>query len=120
MKIAIAVEQKDLTKNINQTFGRAPYFLIYNSEDKASKFVENEAMNAAGGAGIKTSQFLVDQGIDTVICFRLGENAVKVLSSANINLYSAVADKSVEENINLLLENKLESLVDIHSGYHHG
>ncbi len=120
MKIAIATEQENLNSQINQTFGRAPLFLIYNTEDKTSTFIKNEAMNAAGGAGIKASQFLVDQDIDSVICFRLGENAVKVLSGANINLYSAQANKSIQENIELLLNDKLEALVDIHSGYHHG
>ncbi|MGD1819472.1 MAG: NifB/NifX family molybdenum-iron cluster-binding protein [Pleomorphochaeta sp.] len=119
MKIAIATVEKDLSKNINQTFGRAPYFAIYNSEDNSVEFLDNEAINAPGGAGIKASQFLVDKGIDAIIGFRLGENALKVLRGADVELFAANSDKSIKENIDLLLENQLESLVDIHSGYHH-
>ncbi len=118
MKIGIAVAEKDLNKEINQTFGRAPMFLIYDSETKEEVYLENEALNAAGGAGIKSSQFIVDNNVDVVICYRLGENAVKVLEGANVKLYNAV-DKSVRENINLFLNNKLTALNDIHSGYHH-
>lgn len=118
MKIAIAAAEKDLNKEINQTFGRAPMFAIYDTETKESVFLANEALSAAGGAGIKSSQFLVDKGVDVVICYRLGENAVKVLEGAGIKLYSAV-DKSIIENVNLLTDNKLVALNDIHSGYHH-
>ncbi len=118
MKIGIAVAEKDLNKEINQTFGRAPMFAIYDTETKEAVFLENEALNAAGGAGIKSSQFLVDKKVDAVICYRLGENAVKVLEGAGIKLYNAV-DQSVIENINLLNANKLTALNDIHSGYHH-
>ncbi|MGD1822262.1 MAG: NifB/NifX family molybdenum-iron cluster-binding protein [Pleomorphochaeta sp.] len=120
MKVAIAAAKKDLNSEINQTFGRAPLFAIYDTETKDVEFVENGAMGASGGAGIKSSQFLVDQKIEAVISFRLGENAVRVLTGAGITLYSAVYEKSLQENIDLLLNDKLESLVDIHSGYHHG
>ena len=81
---------------------------------------ENEAKNASGGAGIKAAQFLVDQKLDSVIAFRLGENAVKVLSGASIKLYTPKEEFCANKNIELLLKNELTSLVDIHSGYHHG
>lgn len=120
MKIGIATIEKDLNQNVNQTFGRAPYFAIYDTITKNVVFYENEAKNAQGGAGIKASQFLVDLNLDSIIAYRLGENAVKVLTSANIDLYSPKENLTVKENIDLLLQNKLENMVDIHSGYHHG
>ncbi len=120
MKIGIATIEKDLNQNVNPTFGRAPYFAVYNTITKSVEFYNNEAKNAQGGAGIKASQFLVDLNLDAIIAYRLGENAVKVLTSANINLYSPKENLTVQENIDLLLQDKLDTMVHIHSGYHHG
>jgi predicted Fe-Mo cluster-binding NifX family protein len=120
MKIGLATVEKDLEKQINQTFGRAPYFAIYDSKTKKVEFFDNDARNAAGGAGIKAAQFLVDQKPEAVIAYRMGENSVRVLVGAKIKLFTPSDDKNAIDNIELLLADKLESLVDIHSGYHHG
>jgi predicted outer membrane repeat protein len=120
MKIGIALMEKDIEKDINQTFARAPYFAIYNSDNKEIVFFDNSAREASGGAGIKAAQFLVDKKIDSIIAFRLGENAVQVLTKANIKLFAPREDLNAINNINLLLNNQLNNLVDIHSGYHHG
>ncbi len=120
MKIGMALMEKNIEKDINQTFARAPYFAIYDSETKEVIYFDNSAKEASGGAGIKAAQFLVDKKIDSIISYRLGENAVQVLSKADIKLFSPKEDFNAINNINLLLENKLNSLVDIHSGYHHG
>jgi len=120
MRIGLAIEERDLEKQINQTFGRAPFFVIYDSETKEVVFYDNEAKNASGGAGIKAAQFFVDENVDALIAFRLGENAVKVLTSAKIKLFAPRENISAKANIQLLLKDELNSLVDFHSGYHHG
>lgn len=120
MRIGLAIEERDLEKHINQTFGRAPFFVIYDSESKEVAFYDNDAKNASGGAGIKAAQFFVDADVDAVLAFRLGENAVKVLSNANIKLFEPREELSANSNIHLLLQDELNTLVEIHSGYHHG
>ena len=120
MKIGLAIEKRDLQSEINQTFARAPFFVIYNSEDREVLFYDNEAKSASGGAGIKAAQFFVDKKVDAIIAFRLGENAVKVLINGKIKLFAARDNLSAESNIKLLLKNELVTLVEIHSGYHHG
>jgi len=39
MKIAIPVDEKSLESNVCVSFGRAPYFLIYDTETKESIFL---------------------------------------------------------------------------------
>jgi predicted Fe-Mo cluster-binding NifX family protein len=52
MKIAIPVDEKSLESNVCVSFGRAPYFLIYDTETKESIFLDNGAAASTGGAGI--------------------------------------------------------------------
>lgn len=41
MKIAIPVDEKTLESNVCVSFGRTPYFLIYDVETKESIFIDN-------------------------------------------------------------------------------
>lgn len=117
MKIAMATLDKELNSKLDQTFGRAYYFLIHDTETNENKFIDNLAINATGGAGIKSAQTLVDEQIDTLIVFRLGENAVKVLEGGNIALFRAV-DETAQENLNKLKAGELIKLDEFHTGYH--
>ena len=120
MVLAIPVETKDMNAAVCPSFGRAPYFLLYNSEEKNSSVIDNAAASAHGGAGIKAAQTLVDNKVDALLTPRCGENAAEVLKAANIVLYKS-APGSAMENITLFAEGKLPVLEEIHAGIHkHG
>jgi len=118
MKVAMAITEENLQAKVNPTFGRTPYFLVFNTETKEATYRVNPAMNASGGAGIQAAQAIVDTGCDAVIAYRFGENAAKVINGAQIKSYKAI-DASAEENINKLTAGELSPLSDIHPGYHH-
>ncbi|MCK9549086.1 MAG: NifB/NifX family molybdenum-iron cluster-binding protein [Sphaerochaeta sp.] len=119
MIIAVPAENQSLDSPICQSFGRAPFFCIYDTGSESSRFLDNTAKEASGGAGIEAAQLLVDQNIDALITYRLGENAARVFRAANTKLLKAV-NLSIADNVANFLEEKLASLEDIHSGYHHG
>lgn len=120
MKIAMPLNEKSDKSDICPSFGRAPYYLIYDNDNKTYEIIYNEATNSAGGAGIKAAQFLVDKNINVLIAQRCGENAAKVLYDADIILYKNI-DGSWEDNIQAFVKGGLESLKDIHPGFHnHG
>lgn len=120
MKIAIPVNEKSIKSEVCPSFGRAPYYLIYDSETKVSVCIDNVAAQSAGGAGIKAAQTLVDNGIKIVIAPRYGENAARVLIDAFIIVYKNIAG-TAEENIKAYENNQLDILADIHPGFHkHG
>jgi len=55
MKIAIPMNEKTLNSSVSAHFGRAPYYLIYDTETKESVFIDNSASASRGGAGIFSS-----------------------------------------------------------------
>ena len=118
MKIAIPVESKDLQVQLCSSFGRAPFFFVFDSEAKDSFFLENDAINSTGGAGIKAAQYLVDNHVNAVVTLSCGENAAAVLKTANIKIFKAVP-ASVEKNVEAYFNLELSLLDDVHSGLHH-
>lgn len=120
MKIAIPVDKKGLETNVCISFGRAPYFLIYDTKTKESAFIDNGAAVSAGGAGIKAAQAIVDSEVDTLLTPRCGENAANVLKAAGIQLYKTV-EGSAKKNLDEFAAGNLLKLDEIHAGFHgHG
>ena len=56
MKIAIPVDEQNLDSGVCPSFGRAPYFLFYNTDTKESYYLDNSAVASQGGAGIRAAQ----------------------------------------------------------------
>ena len=117
MKIAIPVDEKSLESNVCVSFGRAPYFLIYDTETKESIFLDNGAAASTGGAGIKAAQTIVDNKVNALLTPRCGENAANVLKSADIKIYKT-AGISAKKNIDDFISGKLSLLDEIHPGFH--
>ena len=120
MKIAIPVEDKSIASKVCISFGRTPYFLIYDTDTKESVFLDNSAAASQGGAGIKAAQAIADEGVVALITPRCGEKAAAVLKPANIQIYKTI-DDTVENNIEAFISKKLALLDEIHAGFHnHG
>ncbi|MBP2026765.1 putative Fe-Mo cluster-binding NifX family protein [Acetoanaerobium pronyense] len=120
MKIVIPVENKEINSDTCNSFGRAPYFLIYDTENRKKIYLDNNAAETSGGAGVKAAQTIADNNIDIVITAKCGENAYEVLKGSDIKIYKKILDKA-DENLIAFREGKLEELKETHSGYHlHG
>ena len=120
MKIAIPVDEKTLESNVCVSFGRTPYFLIYDVETKDSIFIDNSAAASTGGAGIKAAQTIVDNKANALLTPRCGQNAADVIKSADIKIYKTTS-ASVKDNIAAFVDGKLPLLDEIHAGFHgHG
>jgi len=120
MKIAMPVDDKYMESGVCVSFGRTPYFVMYDTNIKESIFLDNSAAASQGGAGIKAAQSIVDKGANVLITPRCGENAADVLKAANIGIYKSI-NGSFMDNINAFVEGKLSLLDEIHAGLHnHG
>jgi len=120
MKIAIPVDEKNIESSVCTSFGRTPYFLIYDTDKNESIFIDNSAAKSAGGAGIKAAQIIVDNKAHILLTPRCGENAADVLKTSDIVIYKTQT-VSAKENINAYISEKLPLLNEIHSGFHgHG
>ena len=120
MRIAIPVDDKSMESSVCISFGRTPYFLIYDTDTKASVFLDNSAAASQGGAGIKAAQAVVDSQVGALITPRCGENAAEVFNAAKIKIYKMM-NSSIKDNIAAFEEDTLSLLDEIHSGFHgHG
>lgn len=117
MKLAIPVEDSSMQSRVSQSFGRTPYFLIYDIKSEEAQFLDNGAAASQGGAGIKAAQWVADQGVRALLTPRCGENAADVLKAAGIQIYKT-SGSSIQENIDYFKDNKLEMLAEIHPGFH--
>jgi len=120
MKIAMPVDDKSMETTVCQSFGRTPYFLIYDTESKESVFLDNSAAASQGGAGIKAAQTIVDNKVSALLTPRCGENAAEVMKATHIQMYKTIND-SIKDNIEALNAGNLSLLDEIHAGFHnHG
>ncbi len=117
MIIALPVDENKLESTICISFGRTPYFLIYDTETDTHIFIENLAADSQGGAGIKAAQTIVDQKIGALITPRCGENAAEVCSEAGVKLYQSRGN-SIAENIEAFKNSQLSILNEVHAGLH--
>ncbi len=117
MRIAIPVDEKSIDSSVCQSFGRAPYLLIYDTDSKASEFIDNKAAVSQGGAGIKAAQTVVDANISALLTPRCGENAAQVIKGASIKIYKTI-DATALGNIKVFIDGELSLLDEIHPGFH--
>lgn len=108
MKIAISSQGKDLSSNVDPRFGRARYFIIYDTESGGFEAIDNnQNINAAQGAGIQAAQIVARQNVAVVISGNLGPKAFGTLAAAGIRA-ALWADGSAAQAIALFQSGQLK------------
>lgn len=118
MKIAVSVKGKTNEDILDTRFGRCEYFKIYDIDNKQTKIIDNKGKSANGGAGVATSNQLIEENIDVVITGSLGPNAFDIVEGAGIKAYkceSICADLVIEKYNNGELE-EIKSCKASHQG----
>lgn len=113
MKIAICASGRDLESPVDVRFGRCPYFLLVDEETGQFEVLENTAGKAFRGAGVSAAQIVANKKAEAVLGVNFGPNAVNVLGSAGIKIYSLPPEKSsvsVAEALELYKEGKLKKI----------
>lgn len=120
MKIAIPVDEKNITTGVCPSFGRTPYYMLHDTENNETIFIDNNAAQSAGGAGIKAAQTLIDNKVEILLTPRCGENAANVLLGAGVKMYKTVHLLALD-NVTAYKNSTLQLLDNIHPGFHnHG
>lgn len=118
MKIAISSTGDNLDSAVDLRFGRANGFIIYDLEEEAFEFIDNEQnLSAMQGAGIQAAQLIVNQKVDALITGHCGPKAFKVLSAANTKIFvgaEGTVKKVIEKYKNNELQQALEANVEGH------
>ena len=106
MKIAVTSSGPDLDAIIDPRFGRCPYFVLIDTESGDAETLTNPFVDAAGGAGTQTAQWILDHNVDALVTGRCGPKAMMVLEDAGIRVIEGASGKvrdvaSVTENSGL-------------------
>ncbi len=107
MRVLVTALGDSMNASVDERFGRAEYFIIYDTGTKNFEAIKNPFLNDQGGVGVSAAKFTVEKGVDAVISGSYGPNALEILRASSIKLYNA-QNRTVQENIDKLLEGKLE------------
>jgi len=92
MKIAFSTSGTTLDAPLDNRFGRAPRFLIYDLSSKTYETVDNsQNLDAAQGAGIQSAETVARQGVKALVSGHCGPKAFRVLQAAGIKIYTSDA-----------------------------
>jgi predicted Fe-Mo cluster-binding NifX family protein len=120
MKLMIPVDEKNMQTPVCISFGRAPYFMLYDTDSQTAEFIDNDAVHRQGGAGIRAAQLISDFHPDALLTPRCGDNAADVIKGAGIPMMKAIKGKATD-NVQAYKEGRLEVLGETHPGLHqHG
>ena len=111
MKIAVTYENGE----IFQHFGHTAEFKIYEVAD--GKVVNAEVFDTNGSGHGALAGFLVQHGVDTLICGGIGGGAQNALAQAGIRLFGGVSG-SADDAVNALLAGNLGYDPDVHCNHH--
>lgn len=109
MKVAISSDGKTLDAMVDQRFGRAKNFIIFDTDTKQVDVVENtQNLQAAQGAGVQSGQTIVSSGAKILITGNCGPKAFMVLNQAAIKIYIG-ANGTIQNAIDDMLSGKLKA-----------
>ncbi len=73
---------------LEMRFGRAKYFVLYDTESREFSNYENQSSaDAAQGAGIQAARNIVESGASAIISGHCGPKAFKALSAAAVKIF---------------------------------
>jgi len=82
---------------MDNRFGRAAKFLVYDLDAETFEVVDNQKnVNASHGAGIQSGETISRLGVKAIVTGHCGPNAFRVLSAAGIKIYSTTAHTVAE------------------------
>ena len=119
-----SMSEGGLNDVMSQRFGRCNSFTFVELQDNeiiSVKTIQNQAMNAMGGAGIQAAETVGNNNANIVIAGFIGPNAANALNALKTKIYQA-PDKQVtiKELIELYKNNKLEQITSANVASHYG
>ena len=87
MKVLITSQGSSLEAIVDPRFGRAPYFVLVETDSNEVEAVANPYTEAMGGAGVQAAQLAVEKGVKAVLTGNVGPNAYDTLQSAGVAVH---------------------------------
>jgi len=91
MKLVVTAAGTDLTSQVDPRFGRCPYYIFVDPKTNKFEAIENPHVQAMGGAGIQSAQFVANKGAEVVLTGSCGPNAFQTLQTAGVKVIVGIA-----------------------------
>ncbi|MEJ5363307.1 MAG: NifB/NifX family molybdenum-iron cluster-binding protein [Spirochaetota bacterium] len=118
MKIAIPTRQNSLDSEIDERFGRAKGFIVYDSDTGTYEWVDNkQSVQSTQGAGIQSAKNVIDSGAEILIAGNVGPKAYSILRASGVDVYICdvmKASQAISEFKNGKLKKASEATVESH------
>lgn len=103
MRIAITALRSSLESRIDAHFGRAAYFVIYDTEQKSIEFLPNPYLSMTEGAGASVVNLLAGRNVSQIIAGEFGNKIKTLVDSLRIQIIILKeSDKTIQDIINLI------------------
>ncbi len=102
MKVIITSTGREKDSLLDDRFGRAKFFALYDKETGELNFHENEGVNASQGAGTGAVRFVSNLDAKMVAGINFGDKAKAGLEAANIEMKSYKPGTKISDVISSL------------------
>lgn len=86
MRIVIPSSGKTMDSMMDERFGRAGFFLIYDTDTDEHQFLENTWLGQQHGVGVRTSSVIAEKGVSMAIVPHIGPKAGDILRESGIDV----------------------------------
>ncbi|MFO8062263.1 MAG: NifB/NifX family molybdenum-iron cluster-binding protein [bacterium] len=86
MKIVIPSSSNSMDSLMDERFGRAKYFCIYDTDTDEYSFIENTWLGQQHGVGVRTSSVIAEKDVSMVIAPNIGPKAGDILRESGIDV----------------------------------
>ena len=88
MKVAITSQGKDSANTVDPRFGRAKYFVLFDTEtNEFSAHDNSQNLNAMQGAGVQAARNVAELGAEVLVTGNVGPKAFATLQAADVKIY---------------------------------
>jgi predicted Fe-Mo cluster-binding NifX family protein len=98
----IAMPSLGVTANslVSNSFGRCPFIIIYDKEDKKYQTFKNTGAKVQDGSGLKAAEILIRNNVTVLLTIEIGRKAYSVLSKEHIDVSLLKSTGTIKSLIN--------------------
>jgi len=118
VKVAVTAQGPDLNSRVDPRFGRAPCFVLVDTESGELNVRNNSGnLRTAHAAGMQAAGVLIGLGAAAVVTGNIGPKAFGTLQAAKVSVYT-VTSGSVGEALEKFKAGELQPLVNANAEEH--